>query len=135
SPDEAAAIQGWIAADPRRGELLEELTAVWRLTGTTTRPWDVAAARDRLLAARHGAPAPPPGSPPLPLPSLTSRQRRWGMALVWSARIAAALVLVSGGAALWLLRPSPAPPREYSTGPGQRAALTLPDSSRVLLSV
>src|SRR5439155_775519 len=38
-------------------------------------------------------------------------------------------------AALWSHRSPPAPPREYATAPGQRAALTLPDGSRVLLSV
>ena len=42
SPDEAAAIQAWIAADPRRGELLDEVRAVWRLTGSSTRQWVVA---------------------------------------------------------------------------------------------
>src|SRR6266581_1910057 len=44
SPAEAAAIQAWIAADSARGELLDELRAVWRLTGDLTRPWDVGAA-------------------------------------------------------------------------------------------
>src|SRR5207249_8529449 len=51
SPAEAAAIQAWIAAAPVRGELLDELRAVWRLTGDVTRPWDVGAARSRLLRA------------------------------------------------------------------------------------
>jgi len=137
SPEEAVAIQAWIAADPTRGDLLDELRAVWRLTGDTSRAWDVAAARDRLLTARRGAPPPEPGL--LPLRSQTipppHRRRRWGTAPVWPARIAAAVVLVVSGAALWSLRPPPAPPREYATAPGHRAALTLPDGSRVLLSV
>ena len=51
-PGEAAAIQAWIAADPRRGELLDELRSVWRLTGSSTRPWVVAEARVRLLRGR-----------------------------------------------------------------------------------
>jgi len=56
SPDEAAAIQAWIAAAPRRGDLLDELRAVWRLTGSSTRPWVVAEARVRLLrGGRHAA--------------------------------------------------------------------------------
>src|SRR5438034_1212892 len=138
APEEAAAIQAWIAADASRGELLEELQAVWRLTGDIARPWDVAAARDRLLRARRGAP-PPPGSPTLQLhsraPAPPARQRRWGTATVWPARIAAAAVLVVAAAALWWLRPSPTPPREYATAAGQRATLLLPDGSRVLLSV
>jgi len=52
SPDEAAAMQAWIAADPRRGALLEDLREVWRLTGRHTRSWVVAGARIRLLPSR-----------------------------------------------------------------------------------
>ena len=48
SPGEAAAIQDWIAADPRRGALLDDLQALWRATGSATRRWDVAGARRRL---------------------------------------------------------------------------------------
>jgi transmembrane sensor len=122
SPDEAAAIQSWIAADPRRGELLHELRAVWRLTGSTTRPWVVAGARLRLLhgRGRHAA------------------QRSAG----FSARpgfgrrgIAAAIACLVAGTGVWLLRPRAAPVREFATPAGQRLQLTLPDSSRVLLSV
>src|SRR5437870_11345219 len=141
SPTEAAAIQAWIAADPARGELLDELRAVVRLTGDLARPWDVGAVRGRLLRARRAAP--PSGAPTLlqlhsratapPLPP--PQPRRWGTATVWPARIAAAAVLVVAGAALWSHRSPSAPPREYATAPGHRAALTLPDGSRVLLSV
>ena len=122
SPDEAAAIQAWIAADARRGELLDELRAVWRLTGSRTRPWAVAGARLRLLhgRGRHAA------------------QRSAG----FSARprlgrggIAAAIACLVAGIGVWLLRPRPAPLREFATPAGQRLRLTLPDSSRVLLSV
>ncbi len=122
SPDEAAAIQAWIAADPRRGELLHELRAVWRLTGSTTRPWAVAGARLRLLhgRGRHAA--------------------QWSAG--FSARlglgrrgIAAAIACLVAGTGVWLLRPRAAPVREFATPAGQRLRLTLPDSSRVLLSV
>src|SRR5216110_336374 len=136
SPAEAAAIQAWIAAAPARGELLDELRAVWRLTGDVTRPWDVGAARSRLLRARRGTA--PPGAPTLQLHAQATDRplpRRWRTATVWPARIAAAVALLVAGAALWSHRSPPAPPREYATAPGQRAALTLPDGSRVLLSV
>src|SRR3989442_1457140 len=144
SPAQAAAIQAWIAADPARGRLLDELRAVWRLTGDLTRPWDVGAARGRLLRARCAAP--PPGTRrlqlhsratarPLPPPPPAPQPGRWGRATVWPAGIAAAAVLVVAGAALWSHRSPPAPPHEYATAPGRRAALTLPDGSRVLLSV
>src|SRR5213593_1283212 len=136
SPAEAAAIQAWIAAAPVRGELLDALRAVWRLTGEVTRPWDVGAARSRLLRARCGGP--PPGAPTLQLHAQATDRplpRRWRTATVWPARIAAAVALLVAGAALWSHRSPPAPPREYATAPGHRAALTLPDGSRVLLSV
>ncbi len=56
SPDEAAAMQAWIAADPARVELLGQLRAVWRLTGGTTRRWDLTEARERLRLARAPGP-------------------------------------------------------------------------------
>src|SRR3989441_11662572 len=124
SPTEAAAIQAWIAADPARGELLDELRAVWRLTGDLARPWDVGAARGRLLRARRAAP--PPGAPTLL--QLHSRAtappppppRRWGTATVWPARIAAAAVLGVAGAALRAPRSPSPPPREAAPAPGPR---------------
>jgi len=122
SPDEAAAIQAWIAADPRRGELLDELRAVWRLTGSRTRAWDVAGARIRLLPSRgrHAA----QGS--------AGFSARPGLGLV---RIAAAIACLVAGLGVWRLRPRAAASREYATAPGQRLQLTLSDSSQVLLSV
>jgi transmembrane sensor len=122
SPDEAAAIQAWIAADPRRGELLDELHAVWRLTGSRTRAWDVAGARIRLLPSRgrHAA----QGS--------AGFSARPGLGLV---RIAAAVACLVAGVGVWRLRPRAAASREYATSPGQRLQLTLSDSSQVLLSV
>ncbi|HLB82916.1 MAG TPA: FecR domain-containing protein [Gemmatimonadales bacterium] len=130
SPDEAAAIQAWIAADPRRGELLDELRAVWRLTGSTTRPWVVAEARIRLLRSRgrHAA----QGSAGFSARPRLLRLARSGLGPI---RIAAAIACVVAGTVLWRLRPHSAAFREYATPPGQRLQLTLPDSSRVLLSV
>src|SRR5205807_4074147 len=49
--------------------------------------------------------------------------------------IAAAIACLVAGTGVWLLRPRPAPLREFATPAGQRLRLTLPDSSRVLLSV
>src|SRR2546428_2970629 len=69
SPEEARAIQAWIAADPARGELLDQLRAVWRLTGETSRPWDLAGARDRLLRVSRRHPAQPSGRVPAPSPA------------------------------------------------------------------
>jgi transmembrane sensor len=130
SPDEAAAIQAWIAADPRRGELLDEIRAVWRLTGSTTRPWVVAEARIRPLRSRgrHAA----QGSAGF---SARPRPLRRAGPRVGMVRIAAAIACVVAGTLVWQLRPRVAPFREYATQPRQRLQLELPDSSRVLLSV
>ncbi len=126
SPDEAAAIQAWIAADPRRGELLDEIRAVWRFTGSTTRPWVVAEARLRLLhgRGRHAAQR-SAGFSARPRP-LRRAGPRLGM-----VRIAAAIACVVAGTLVWRLRPQVASFREYTTQPGQRLQLELPDSSRV----
>src|SRR5438309_687899 len=129
SPAEAAAMQAWIAADPRRAAVLDELQAVWRLTGDATRRWDVAAARGRVRDAR-------PGVPPR-LYIVPDRARPAGpfSASPWLLRIAAAVILSLASALLWTRRPHPPPSREFATGPGQRAELSLPDGSRILLSV
>jgi transmembrane sensor len=130
SPEEAAAIQAWIAADPRRGDLLDELRAVWRLTGSTTRPWVVAEARIRLLRTRgrHAAQG-SAGCSARPQP-VRRAAPRLGM-----VGIAAAVACVVAGTLVWQRRPRAAPVREYTTPPGQRLQLELPDGSDVLLSV
>ncbi|OLE61640.1 MAG: hypothetical protein AUG74_15125 [Bacteroidetes bacterium 13_1_20CM_4_60_6] len=145
SPEEARAIQAWIAADPARGELLDQVRAVWRLTGDTSRPWDLAGARDRLLRVRGrhaaqqsgGLPARSRatgllrmvGAGPLPVSG-----RAW-VASPWVVRIAVTLVLVIAGWAAWQRRAPAGPAREYVTAPGQRLAVSFSDGSRVLLGV
>src|SRR5437016_5448854 len=141
SPEEAAAIQGWVAADPRRGELLDDLRAVWRLSGEGTRDWGVEEARKRLLEARDrrgGARGPGPfparsramSAPAAPGPQALA-PRRWGA--LWPAAAAAALMLA--GTVVWRLRAPAASPREYATARGQRAELSFSDGTRVLLGV
>ena len=126
SPAEAAAIQAWIAADQGRSALLDELQALWRVTGAAARRWDVAGARRRLRASDAS------GAAPL-LYLIPHRSTFWGSP--WPLRIAAAVILSLAAALLWTRRPHVAPVREFATGPGQRAELSLPDGSRILLSV
>jgi transmembrane sensor len=152
SPEEAATIQAWVAADPKRGELLEELRAVWRLTGASTgastgantRRWNVESARQRLLRARRALGVSLDGrrtAPAAAVPAWSSRRTVPGASVrsSWrsatSMRIAAAAGLMIAGALLWYLRPFETPYREYATARGQRATLSLADGSRVLLSV
>jgi len=145
SPEEAGAIQAWIVADPARGELLEQVRAVWRLTGDTSRSWDLAGARDRLLRVRGRHAAQRSGGSPArsQATGLLRAERTSGVTVsprVWAAspwllRIAAALGLVIAARAVWPRRAPVVPPREYVTAPGQRLEVSFSDGSRVLLGV
>jgi transmembrane sensor len=130
TPEEARVIQAWIAADPKRAKLLEDLRAVWQLTGKTSRRWGVAAAWERLRRLRGHTPIPP---------SVRRTRRREpakaarSRSVAWGVRLAAAVVLAIAGAIYGYRGRADA--REYTTAPGQRAELSLRDGSRVILSV
>jgi transmembrane sensor len=144
TPEEARMIQAWIAADPTRTKLLEELRIVWRLTGKTSRPWSVATAWERIRRNRRHAPVPPsvglpsraPGSRPerTAQPDPRGAVRSWSLGS-WQARVAVAISLAIAGALYGYLAPRSEAAREYATAPGQRAEVSLRDGSRVLLSV
>jgi transmembrane sensor len=133
SPDEAAAIQAWVAADPKRGELLDELRAVWRLTGRATRAWDVAAARRRLLRAYNK----PSNRTQPAAPASSGSRRALYPAMVWTRRLAIASCIVALAVVVdkALLPSETSPEREYATALGERATVTLDDGTRVQLSV
>ena len=142
TPEEARVIQAWIAADPKRAKLLEDLRAVWQLTGKTSRRWSVAAALERLRRVRAQTPVPPSvagsswsaASRARRTPSREpARARRWNLAL--GVRLAAVLVLAIAGAVYGYRSARGSDTREYTTAPGQRAELSLRDGSRVILSV
>jgi transmembrane sensor len=143
TPEEALAIQVWIAADPSRAKLLDELRAVWQLTGTTSRRWSVLSAWERLRRLREQRPLPPSVGVPSRSPARSDRasrvDHRGGMrslhARAWRIRLATAVVLAFVGAWYGYARSGGGPPREYLTAPGQRAEITLRDGSRVILSV
>jgi transmembrane sensor len=122
SPEEAAAMQAWIAADLRRGERLDELRAVWRLTGDTTRDWNIPKPSGR---AEHVKPA----------LELVGRRRQW-WTTPWATSVAAAAIgILLAGSFLWLFPSRAGAPHAYATARGQLSSLTLPDGSRVLLGV
>jgi transmembrane sensor len=130
SPEEAAAIQAWVAADPKRGELLDELRAVWRLTGSGTRTWDVVAARRRLVRAYNARPA------SVRTLGMTAARNPWRTTVVWTRRMAlASCVIAAGAIVVARLQRGDTMAREYVTAPGQRATVSLVDGTRVLLSV
>jgi transmembrane sensor len=122
SPEEAAAIQAWIVADPRRGELLEQVRAVWLLTGDITRDWDT----DRALGI-----GPRPATRSLEL--IVPRPRWW--TTPWVTHVAAAMAVVLAVSLFWYVPRRGLAPHAYVTASGQLASLALPDGSRVLLGV
>ncbi|MEO6526418.1 MAG: FecR domain-containing protein [Gemmatimonadaceae bacterium] len=138
SPETAVEIQHWVAADPRRAELLDELRAVWRLSGTTSSRWDLAAARTRLARARASLDERAAASGHRY--ATTGRVRtmdarrpaRWSnVARYVGVGVAATTIAVAG--ALIATRKRPISYREFATTAGERAQLTLSDGSQVLL--
>ena len=121
SPEEAAAIQAWIAVDPKRGELWDELRAVWRITGDTTRAWGIPESLRRLERTK-------------PSLELVAPGRRWWTVSWATPAAAAAIAVLVAGSLIWFF-PRGGAPRAYATTHGQLSSLTLPDGSRVLLGV
>jgi transmembrane sensor len=132
---EAAEIQGWIAADPMRAELVDSLRRVWEMAGRPQGEWDVNAAWQELRARQQARRRTrvQPLKRPARVPQRVSP---------WYLRAAAVLVVAVGGAAFWgsALRQSnhetnAVAMREYQTQRGERAELRLSDGTRVVLSV
>src|SRR5436190_7817437 len=130
-PTEAAEVERWIAADPAHRELADSLRKIWS-PGALPEfdPDDVLWRRIAAGVER-----------PLPKPALVeSRQTRaWPFrapARLLTAAAAAAVLVVGGAVVLAKLRQpaAPVPMREVATRFGQRAALDLPDGSRVMLA-
>jgi transmembrane sensor len=129
SADDVADIERWIAADPSRGKLVDELRTIWATADVTPSGWDPASAWAKV--SRQLDPAP---------------HRAFAARTVW--RIAAAILLVAGISLLYragaLSRTSMTErhasgsvvaAREYVTRPGQRAEFRLGDGTRVILGV
>lgn len=134
SPEAAAGFEAWLDADPARAAEAGRLRRLWAAAGQPASGWGTAAALRavkeaapvRSLAAARGAQ--PPRHFALP-------HSAW-----WVSLAAALLVLVGGGVAAWWLRgpgavpaAEPEPMAVLSTPRGQRARLSLPDGSHVLL--
>jgi transmembrane sensor len=128
---EAAEVERWIAADPAHRELIDALRKVWSLRALPDfDPDDVLWRRIAAGVER-----------PLRKPALVSSRQTpaWPFrspARLLTAAAAAVVVLVGGVALVARLRKpiGPEPMREVATRLGQRAALDLPDGSRVVLA-
>lgn len=134
SPVEREEMERWIAADPAHAAEVEQLRALWNAAGALPRRGDPAAAWQKV-AARTGLTVAAAGAGPVRDELAARRARRTPM---WNGpllRIAAALVLLLGGALLWRPAVGLATERTVVTGKGERVQLTLSDGTRVLLGV
>ena len=121
--EEIVVLQRWLAADPRRGQLLDQAR---QTVGAESESWNTEAAWRDVTARMHGQTV---------IPIRAGRPRRYTGLL----RIAAGLVLTVSAALLWRLmsdRESSSTQiamREVATTKGQRAELRLSDGTRVVL--
>jgi transmembrane sensor len=133
SETEAARLEREAAADPSFAARLDQARLVWEMAGRPAGEWDAAAGLRgvKARAARNGV-------APVRLPAPQFRLES-GRAWLRGA-IAASLVLAAGwffarGRVLTPAESDTPPMAELTTLPGQRAALLLPDGSRVTLGM
>ncbi len=152
-PEDARALDAWVAADPARRTELEEMRQLWRMAGEVAEAR--AAAPDpeeqgrwarlaRAMREQDQASLPPAHARfgprlvhTIELPFVGGRSRGWG----WVAAAAAAAALVTGGE--WWTRTharahaaeAVRPMRVYETTRGERAEFRLSDGTRVMLNV
>lgn len=145
TPEEAATVERWIAADGSHAELLAFIRRIWE-EGGVARPTideeaDLRALRARIAAVRSGGHTPIPALRLAPLGMDRRPTRRWRTArrVAAGAAIAAAATVA---ALLWSARMTERTPRSvagaghvYATERGQRATVMLVDGTRVWLSV
>ena len=128
APQDHAAVEAWMAADPERRAAVAALREAWAMdAGRLAAPYAADAAWTRF-ATRVGLRSGPRGAP-----------HWWGGGGRRGA-IAAAIVaaLVGGGGAWWIGRARPAPPppatRDYATPRGRRAVFRLLDGTEIMLN-
>ncbi len=146
SPEEATEVERWIAAAPRRGEVVEELRSVWARAGELAErrtPVDLDAVRRRVAARlraeaerEHRRVARPDSVSPSGGRRLHRLHPMWAMA--------AALLLVVGAGLVWRAQygmgrdgaaaARTTAPQEYATPRGQRGVVRLADGTRLILA-
>jgi transmembrane sensor len=115
SAEQQALFDAWLDADPRHGELLEEIVGAWRSVDRYASAEPMTALREQALASarrtmRRGKPS-------------------YGRRELVAGLIAATLLLVVGGGLAWTrLTPS-----VYETGVGERRVVALKDGSKISL--
>ncbi len=140
SPDELAALDAWVKADPELRAVAAAMRTVGRSPGEDERPWDVARAWQQLRRRLHQAPLrllSPSGGATSPLGSPPRRWTRFRDRPVIALATACAAVLLLVAASLYTRARWPGGTiaiREVATRRGQTAVLELPDGSRVTLA-
>lgn len=138
APDEAAELQRRIDSQPELQTALAFMRDMRAAARDAAPAWDTDASWQRLAARRVARQRRPTLSPDIWSRSQFPVWRRR------SLRVAAAFVLVTGGAAVWMFTQRQRPPasgtseqaqvRERRTGRGERTTIRLADGSRVILA-
>jgi transmembrane sensor len=142
TPEEEAEVRRWIAADESRAAFVALMREAWERSGTLPPTVDVDSAWRKVserLALDQPALRQATFRPPKVLtlvasqPRVGSGWRRW--------RIAAVAAGIAVGGLVWKVASHPESPRDpfadaraYSTRPGQRAEVRLPDGTRAVLA-
>jgi len=136
SDAEAEEVREWLA-NPANQRAFERLEQIWRRTAALPPQWDQDTAWTKLASHLDQ-----------PAPKVVALRDRWQSASLsvewWTSRrsvvlsaTAAALALLTIGGYAWITRArhqATAALREVATRRGQRAALDLPDGSRIVLA-
>jgi transmembrane sensor len=149
TPEEVRVVEVWLAADPRRRELVWRIERARLMAVAAPGVWGGGEAWARLVARLEGvdsravesagaasAEASATVLPFPPRPATPASRRRGGFAV--AVRIAATVVALVGGTILWQNRATLIPPpevgmRELAADVGQRMRITLADGTSVIL--
>lgn len=113
--EQQSAFDAWLDADPRHGEVLEEIMGAWRSVDRYASAEPMAALRQQALASARRS-------------MRRGKQPFFSRELV-GGLIAATLLLVVGGGLLWMRWT----PQVYETGVGERRVVALKDGSKLSL--
>jgi transmembrane sensor len=140
APDEAAAVERWLDANPQEAAAVAALDRASKSLALVTPPdLDVEAALVRMKGRMHEPDVRPIQRPKTPGVELPRRTPAWrtATAIIGLAAAAGIVAIVvsnrrgpdSGGS----VTPPPPVPRVYTTGVGGRDSITLADGSRIVL--
>lgn len=113
--EQQAEFDAWLDADPRHGELLEEIMGAWRSVDRYASAEPMTALRQQALASAGR--------------SMRRGKRSFMPRELVGGLIAAGLLLAIGGGVLW----ARLTPQTYETGLGERRVVALKDGSKISL--